>query len=149
MYTDDSEKRHSKRWIKKMFPKFNVNDLSDSDDDPLWNPNLEESFPHFRARARNVLDKVFAQNNASVKCKWSVDLGLVPWQLFLFVTSCFYNHSPRMERCIHGSIGTTRNHGQLWVERRRFVAFDTDFQVIFSSFVIRSIARHRSIHAAG
>jgi len=69
MYTDDSEKRHSRHWIKQMFPNFDADGLSEHD--LLWNHKLEESFPHFRARARNVLDNVFAPKNlnASVKCK--------------------------------------------------------------------------------
>jgi len=69
MYTNNSEKRHSSHWIKQMFPNFDLDGLSDSDDDPLWNPNLEEAFPRFRARARDVLDNVFAPKNAFVKCK--------------------------------------------------------------------------------
>jgi len=66
MYTDDSEKRHTSLWISEMFPNFEIEDLF-TEDDELWNPDLEESFPHFRARGRDVLDRVFAPENDSVK----------------------------------------------------------------------------------
>jgi len=68
MYTDDSEKRHTSFWIDEMFPNFNI-ESGFTKDDELWNPNLEESFPHFRARGRDILDRVFAPENISVKCK--------------------------------------------------------------------------------
>ena len=50
-----------------MFSNYQIED-GFTEKDELWNPELEETFPHFRARARNVLDRIFAQENASVKC---------------------------------------------------------------------------------
>lgn len=67
MYTDNSENRHPKGWISEMFANYQIED-GFTEKDELWNPELEETFPRFRARARNVLDRIFAQENASVKC---------------------------------------------------------------------------------
>ncbi|KIJ98874.1 hypothetical protein K443DRAFT_133282 [Laccaria amethystina LaAM-08-1] len=67
MYTDNSENRHPKGWISEMFSNYQIED-SFTESDELWNPDLEETFPHFRARARNVLDRIFAPENTLVKC---------------------------------------------------------------------------------
>ena len=50
-----------------MFSNYQIED-GFTESDELWNPDLEETFPHFRARARNVLDRIFAPENVSVKC---------------------------------------------------------------------------------
>jgi hypothetical protein len=110
MYRDNSENRHPKGWISEMFYNFQIED-GFKEADELWKPNLEEPFPLFRARARRVLDRVFAPKNSSVKCKWFIDSpsGLD----YLFVASCFYHSPPRMECYDHGSVGTTRSYGSI------------------------------------
>ena len=71
MYTDNSENRHPKGWISEMFSNYQIED-GFTEKDELWNPDLEETFPRFRARARDVLDRIFAPENASVKCTYSI-----------------------------------------------------------------------------
>jgi len=66
MYTDNSENRHPKGWISEMFSNYQIED-GFTEKDELWKSDLEETFPHFRARARDVLDRIFAPENASVK----------------------------------------------------------------------------------
>jgi hypothetical protein len=73
MYSDDSEKRHRKHWINRMFPNIRT-EKGFTEDDELWDPNLEETLPHFKARGRNVLYRILAPENASVKCESSIDL---------------------------------------------------------------------------
>jgi hypothetical protein len=67
IYTDNSENRHPKGWISEMFSNYQIED-GFTEQDELWDPKLRESIPHFRARARDVLDRIFAPENASVKC---------------------------------------------------------------------------------
>ena len=80
-------------------------------DDELWDPDLEETFPRFRARGRNILDRIFASENAAVKRKRPI--GLIAVLDYLFVTSCFYHCPPRMECNDHGSVGIPRIYGSL------------------------------------
>jgi len=67
MYKDNSENRHPKGWISEMFSNYQI-EKGFTESDELWNPNLEETFPLFRKRGRNVLDRIFAPENASIKC---------------------------------------------------------------------------------
>ena len=104
MYKDDSENRHTKNWISNMFSNFQI-EHGFTDQDELWDPKHEESLSSFRARVRKFLDRVFSPENASVKCKWFIDL--LPVFDYSFVISCFYHCSPRVECYVHGSGGTT------------------------------------------
>ena len=67
-----------------MFRYFDTEGLTDNDE--LWDPRYEEPFPHFRARGRAILDRVFKSDKP--KCK-----GLITPRVddcYLFISSCFH-----------------------------------------------------------